>query len=54
MGVNIDGSVDNIAAIANEYGNVFGMMAHPERSLDARYNGDDGLLIFKSLFASKS
>ena len=54
LGVNIDGAVDNIAAIANEYGNVFGMIAHPERSLDLRYNGNDGMLIFESLLAAIS
>ena len=54
MGVNIDGSVDNIAAVANVYGNVFGMMAHPERSTDANFSGDDGLLIFQSLINALS
>jgi len=51
MGVNIDGSVDNIAAISNETNTVFGMMARPERCVHSHYNGDDGLLLFKSIMA---
>ncbi len=46
---NPNGSVNNIAGIANKNGNVFGMMPHPERSSDPVLNKTDGSLIFKSL-----
>lgn len=34
---NPNGSVANIAGVSNSQGTIFGMMPHPERSLDARY-----------------
>lgn len=48
---NPNGSVDNIAGICNQAGNVFGMMPHPERCAEAILgnNGTDGLKIFYSL-----
>ena len=46
---NPNGSIDNIAGIANEEGNVIGMMPHPERASDARLGPTDGLYIFRSL-----
>jgi phosphoribosylformylglycinamidine synthase subunit PurQ / glutaminase len=46
---NINGSTDNIAGIANETFNVFGMMPHPERACDAALGSADGLMLFKSL-----
>ncbi len=49
---NPNGSINNIAGIVNEAGNVMGMMPHPERASDARLGSTDGLYIFRSLLAS--
>ncbi|HYM15513.1 MAG TPA: phosphoribosylformylglycinamidine synthase subunit PurQ [Dehalococcoidia bacterium] len=49
---NPNGSVNNIAGIINERGNVLGMMPHPERSSEALMGGADGLLIFRSMIES--
>jgi len=38
-----------VAGIVNEAGNVFGMMPHPERAIDALHGGTDGLNLFKSI-----
>ncbi len=46
---NPNGSVDNIAGILNERGNVLGMMPHPERSCELLLGSDDGNLIFGSM-----
>jgi phosphoribosylformylglycinamidine synthase len=46
---NPNGSVENIAGICNEAGNVAGLMPHPERASEALLGSDDGLLIFQSL-----
>ncbi|WP_297089708.1 phosphoribosylformylglycinamidine synthase I [Thermococcus sp.] len=47
--VNPNGSVLNIAAVANEGGNVLGTMPHPERASDRFLGGEDGLRVFKSM-----
>ncbi len=44
---NPNGSIDNIAGICNEKGNVFGLMPHPERSVGDL--GRDGEYIFENL-----
>lgn len=46
---NPNGSVDNIAGICNEAGNVAGLMPHPERSSEELLGCDDGRLIFASM-----
>jgi phosphoribosylformylglycinamidine synthase I len=48
-GANPNGSVDNIAGIINERGNVLGMMPHPERACEALLGGEDGLYIWRSI-----
>lgn len=48
-GTNPNGSLENIAGIMNEKGNVLGMMPHPERAVDELLGGADGLKIFKSI-----
>ena len=45
----INGSARNIAGIINEAGNVLGMMPHPERAIDQKHGGTDGLALFESL-----
>jgi phosphoribosylformylglycinamidine synthase len=49
---NPNGSINDIAGIINERGNVLGMMPHPERSADAVLGCTDGLVIFKSMIES--
>jgi len=49
---NINGSTDNIAGIANETFNVFGMMPHPERACDIALGSADGLELLKPLICS--
>jgi phosphoribosylformylglycinamidine synthase I len=49
---NPNGSVNNIAGILNERGNVLGMMPHPERTGEALMGGTDGLVIFRSMIES--
>lgn len=46
---DINGSSRNIAGILNEAGNVLGMMPHPERAIDRKHGGTDGLGLFESL-----
>jgi len=46
---NPNGSLQNIAGICNEKRNVFGMMPHPERAVDANIYNTDGRLLFESL-----
>ena len=49
---NPNGSIENIAGVANEKKNVLGMMPHPERCADPLWPDQDGQLIFKSLIQS--
>lgn len=49
---NPNGSIDNIAGIANDAFNVFGMMPHPERACDLSLGSADGLILFQSLVQS--
>lgn len=46
---NPNGSVENIAGIMNEEGNVMGMMPHPERASDPVLGRTDGAKIFRSI-----
>jgi phosphoribosylformylglycinamidine synthase len=48
-GHNPNGSELDIAAVANEAGNVFGLMPHPEHAVDALTGSSDGLAIFESM-----
>ncbi len=48
-GENPNGSLEDIAGIINERGNVLGMMPHPERAVDTLVGGADGLAVFKSI-----
>jgi phosphoribosylformylglycinamidine synthase len=47
-GTNPNGSLNDIAAVMNEKGNVLGMMPHPENLIEAAHGGSDG----RGLFAS--
>jgi phosphoribosylformylglycinamidine synthase len=45
---NPNGSLDSIAGVINEAGNVLGLMPHPERVSEAALGGTDGLVLFES------
>ena len=47
-GVNPNGSQDDIAGVANEAGNVVGLMPHPEHAVDLLHGSQDGLKLFAS------
>ncbi|MDH3251931.1 MAG: phosphoribosylformylglycinamidine synthase subunit PurQ [Ignavibacteria bacterium] len=49
---NPNGSLDNIAGIVNERGNVLGMMPHPERVVDPLLRHTDGQKVFLSIIES--
>jgi phosphoribosylformylglycinamidine synthase len=51
---NPNGSLNNIAGIINDRGNVLGMMPHPERACEALLGSVDGNLIFQSIVDSWS
>jgi len=46
---NPNGSIDNIAGVANRQGNVVGLMPHPERAGEKALGSTDGLALFESL-----
>lgn len=46
---NPNGSIQNIAGIRNEKGNVMGMMPHPERAADEVLANTDGQALFSSI-----
>lgn len=46
---NVNGSVNSIAAIANDRGNVVGLMPHPERATETLTGGSDGLRLLQSV-----
>jgi phosphoribosylformylglycinamidine synthase subunit PurQ / glutaminase len=48
-GENFNGSVDDVAGVCNEQGNVFGLMPHPEHAVDELTGSSDGLCIFESI-----
>ncbi|WP_135557393.1 phosphoribosylformylglycinamidine synthase subunit PurQ [Paenibacillus cymbidii] len=48
-GSNPNGSVDDIAGICNERGNVVGMMPHPERAVHQLLGSEDGKRMFTSI-----
>ncbi len=48
---NPNGSIEGIAGICNERGNVLGMMPHPERCCEAILGSDHGKRIFESIIA---
>jgi phosphoribosylformylglycinamidine synthase subunit PurQ / glutaminase len=49
---NPNGSVDAIAGIASQRGNVVGLMPHPERASSALLGSSDGLVLLRSLVAA--
>jgi phosphoribosylformylglycinamidine synthase I len=49
---NPNGSVGDIAGVANEAGNVVGLMPHPERATDVLLGSEDGLVLLRALLAA--
>lgn len=49
--VVVNGSVTSIAGVCNENKNVFGLMPHPERALEAILGSEDGLRMLKGFDA---
>jgi phosphoribosylformylglycinamidine synthase len=50
-GHNPNGSVRDIAGVANERGNVVGLMPHPEHAVDPLTGSEDGMRLFASAAA---
>jgi phosphoribosylformylglycinamidine synthase len=48
-GQNPNGSVDDIAGVSNEAGNVVGLMPHPEHAVDVLTGSADGGKLFESV-----
>ncbi len=46
---NPNGSINNIAGVINEAGNVLGMMPHPEDRCDSIVGSTEGLILFESM-----
>ncbi len=51
---NPNGSLNNIAGIINQQGNVLGMMPHPERASDPILGATDGRGLFEGLIAAST
>jgi phosphoribosylformylglycinamidine synthase len=49
---NPNGSMDDIAGICNEAGNIVGLMPHPERAANALLGSKDGAVLLASLLAA--
>jgi len=49
---NPNGSVNDIAGLQNERGNVLGMMPHPDRAFEAELGSADGAVLFQSIYAA--
>lgn len=49
---NPNGSVDDIAGISNEAGNVVGLMPHPERACHPLLGAGDGAVLLRSLLVA--
>jgi phosphoribosylformylglycinamidine synthase subunit PurQ / glutaminase len=49
---NPNGSLDDVAGVINERGNVFGLMPHPERACESLLGSEDGVAIFSSMIES--
>ena len=53
-GANPNGSLNGIAGIINDRGNVAGLMPHPERACEAILGSEDGLGVLQSLCSARS
>jgi phosphoribosylformylglycinamidine synthase I len=48
-GTNPNGSINDIAGIVSDKGNVLGLMPHPENLIEAAHGGSDGRPLFESV-----
>ncbi len=48
-GTNPNGSINDIAGVISDKGNVLGLMPHPENLIEAAHGGDDGRALFESV-----
>jgi phosphoribosylformylglycinamidine synthase len=53
-GHNPNGSIGDVAGVANERGNVVGLMPHPEHAVDPLTGSADGLALFQSLVPART
>ena len=53
-GNNPNGSLDDIAGVTNEAGNVLGLMPHPEHAVDALTGSADGLRLFEAVASAQT
>jgi phosphoribosylformylglycinamidine synthase len=53
-GANPNGSLNGIAGIINDRGNVAGLMPHPERACEAILGSEDGLGVLQSLCSARN
>jgi phosphoribosylformylglycinamidine synthase len=53
-GTNPNGSINDIAGIVNEDGNVLGLMPHPENLIEKAHGGVDGRALFESALGMPS
>ena len=51
---NPNGSIDDIAGITNEAGNVVGLMPHPERAFSTLLGSADGVVLLESIIRAAS
>jgi phosphoribosylformylglycinamidine synthase I len=51
-GTNPNGSMNDIAGVINEKGNVLGMMPHPENLIESAHGGSDGRPLFEAALTS--
>jgi phosphoribosylformylglycinamidine synthase I len=51
---NPNGSVDDIAGVTNDRGNVLGLMPHPEHAVDPLLGSTDGRLVLEHLLTATS
>ncbi|MGB3390562.1 MAG: phosphoribosylformylglycinamidine synthase subunit PurQ [Pseudaminobacter sp.] len=52
-GTNPNGSINDIAGIINERGNVLGLMPHPENLIEDAHGGSDGRGLFESVLGGQ-
>jgi phosphoribosylformylglycinamidine synthase len=50
---NPNGSLDDIAGVRSEAGNVFGMMPHPDRAFERFHPSQDGLAVARAVLAAR-
>ena len=51
-GTNPNGSINDIAGITNQAGNILGMMPHPENLIEDFHGGNDGRAMFESVLGA--